>query len=40
MSNLRRVLLVDDHPLFLWGLRLALVAEDGFEITAEAATLA
>src|SRR5947199_2438998 len=34
------VLMVDDHPLILGGLRRALDDEDGFEVVAEATSIA
>lgn len=40
MSAPRRLLLVDDHPLFRSGLRQALAGQSDFEIVAEAATVA
>lgn len=38
MTQLIRVLIADDHPLFRDGLRVMLEAADGFEIVAEATT--
>ncbi|MFE4173414.1 response regulator [Streptomyces sp. NPDC056909] len=37
-SSVRRVLLVDDHPLFREGLAAAVDLDDGFTVVAEAAT--
>ena len=40
MSSPFRVLLIDDHPLFRQGIRLALEGDGEFRIAAEAATVA